>query len=270
MSLKAAKQSKAAVCSIKAAHRSRLGITNCKRPIMPFLLLLFLCLPALFLTPASAGAADLGLIWDASEDAGLVRGYRVYYGEESGNYSSSADAAGTTCTITNLSAGTTYYFAVVAIDLSLDENESDYSNEIVYTVPAQAGGGGAAAGGGGGGGGGGGCFIATAAFGSYLDPHVLVLRSFRDRFLLGNRLGRSFVAWYYRTSPPYADALRNNAFLKTIVRIALLPLVGYAYFCMTYGLMPTLLIALAVLAGMAAWARRKLLASERLRHFDSH
>ncbi len=237
---------------------------------MTFLLAL-VCLAALFFTPVNAGAADVELLWDASPD--VVTGYRVYYGLASGNYTWSADTGVTSCIITNLIAGLTYFFAVVAIDS--EGYESDYSNEISYLVAGQTatvsvGAGGAAGGGSGGGGGGGGCFIATAAFGSYLDPHVLVLRSFRDRFLLGNRLGRSFVAWYYRTSPPYADALRNTTFLKIVVRIALLPLVGYAYCCMAFGLVPTLLIALAVLTGITVWVRSKLFASLQVRHFDSH
>ncbi|MEK7285672.1 MAG: CFI-box-CTERM domain-containing protein, partial [Nitrospirota bacterium] len=42
------------------------------------------------------------------------------------------------------------------------------------------------------------CFIATAAYGSYLDPHVQVLRNFRDRHLLTNRPGQIFVHFYYQ------------------------------------------------------------------------
>lgn len=90
------------------------------------------------------------------------------------------------------------------------------------------GGGGTPAGGGGGGGGGGGCFIATAAFGTAMADEVRYLRAFRDQYLLTNDWGRSFVAWYYRTSPPIADYLRERDGLRAAVRVALQPLIGLA------------------------------------------
>ena len=48
-----------------------------------------------------------------------------------------------------------------------------------------------------GGGSGGGCFIATAAYGSYMEPHVMILRDFRDRLLLTNPVGKALVELYY-------------------------------------------------------------------------
>jgi hypothetical protein len=74
-------------------------------------------------------------------------------------------------------------------------------------------------------GGSGGCFIATAAFGSYLEPEVLALRHFRDRFLLGNAPGRAFVAWYYRVSPPVAAYIRDRDALRAVTRMVLTPVV---------------------------------------------
>lgn len=74
-----------------------------------------------------------------------------------------------------------------------------------------------------------GCFIATAAYGSYLDEHVITLRNFRDSHLLTNNLGRAFVSFYYRHSPPLADFLTKHDSLRAVVRMGLAPAVGAAY-----------------------------------------
>jgi uncharacterized repeat protein (TIGR03803 family) len=78
---------------------------------------------------------------------------------------------------------------------------------------------------GGAGGSGNTCFIATAAYGSYLDPHVAALRAFRDRHLLTNAPGRAFIAFYYRHSPPAARFISGNDGLRAAARWALTPMV---------------------------------------------
>lgn len=99
-----------------------------------------------------------------------------------------------------------------------------------------------------GGGGGGGCFIATAAYGSYLDPHVMVLRHFRDDVLLQSKAGTAFVKFYYKHSPPIADFIAEHDTLRMLMRFALTPLI----FAVKY---PLAAVALLV-AGIALAVRR--------------
>ncbi|HRP86770.1 MAG TPA: hypothetical protein PLS34_04525 [Gammaproteobacteria bacterium] len=69
------------------------------------------------------------------------------------------------------------------------------------------------------------CFIATAAWGSWLDPHVATLRGFRDGVLMQSAPGRAFVAFYYRHSPPVAEIISRHESLRAATRALLAPLV---------------------------------------------
>ncbi|TET13462.1 MAG: hypothetical protein E3J81_08660 [Dehalococcoidia bacterium] len=70
------------------------------------------------------------------------------------------------------------------------------------------------------------CFIATAAYGSYLDGHVETLRNFRDQYLVPNPVGSAIVSTYYRLSPPIAEFIDDHPVLKPMVRAGLLPAVA--------------------------------------------
>ena len=117
-------------------------------------------------------------------------------------------------------------------------------------------------GGGGGGGDGGPCFIATAAFNSPMEKHVVLLKNFRDNFLLTNSPGKLFVKSYYQYSPAVADFIRQHESAKTVVRILLYPLIGISYFLLKLSLAVQLGIAALLVSGLTLSAmtlrRRRL------------
>ncbi len=149
--------------------------------------------------------------------------------------------------ITNVTVtGTTLSFTITDnSDADADPAVGAIADPVVVGQQATASGGGS-----GGGGGGGGCFIATAAYGSYLDPHVKVLRYFRDQYLLTNSLGQAFVQFYYRQSPPAADYIRQHEILRTVARCVLTPIVYVIQY-------PSLLLFVCVPAVAVIVSRRK-------------
>jgi hypothetical protein len=109
------------------------------------------------------------------------------------------------------------------------------------------------------------CFIATAAYGSSLDPRLDILRDFRDQYLLPNPLGKELVRLYYKCSPPAADFIARHDSLRAVVRVGLLPLLaGSAFFVGTvlwekfaaFVLLAVGLAALAVLVRRRTRTRR--------------
>lgn len=63
-----------------------------------------------------------------------------------------------------------------------------------------------------------GCFIATACYGDYDAPEVIILRRYRDEYLLTNWLGNLFVRFYYAVSPSIARCLEKSDMVKSFIR----------------------------------------------------
>jgi C1A family cysteine protease len=139
----------------------------------------------------------------------------------------------------SLTPGTTYTVTVTTA-VQDDEgvalaSESSWSFTTAGTPPVTSSSGGSD---------GGGCFIATAAFGSALEPRVVTLREFRDVYLLPSHSGKAFVELYYTLSPPMADVIAADEGLRTGVRAVLAPVVAAS---------ETLLGAGRETAGLLGW-----------------
>lgn len=86
--------------------------------------------------PIGSGPGSATLEWSGSGDS-RVAGYRVYVGTSSGKYLQAKGAginvgSTTTSSVSGLSSGQTYYFAVTSYDGS--GNESAFSAEATKTI----------------------------------------------------------------------------------------------------------------------------------------
>ncbi len=89
------------------------------------------------LIPVDAIAGQAALAWSASPDSS-VTGYNIYFGSASHIYTGKVSAGkATSYTVSNLTAGATYYFAVTAYNSS--GMESGFSNEASATIPLPSG-----------------------------------------------------------------------------------------------------------------------------------
>jgi hypothetical protein len=79
-------------------------------------------------TGGTSGGGSATVSWNANTESDLA-GYRVYYGTSSRNYPNSISLGKvTSATVSSLTVGTTYYFAVKSVDTS--GNLSGYSAEV--------------------------------------------------------------------------------------------------------------------------------------------
>ena len=62
------------------------------------------------------------------------------------------------------------------------------------------------------------CYIATAVYGDASAPEVMVLRQFRDKFLMKSVIGRKLVGVYYAYSPDFVAWMDDKPRLQSLIR----------------------------------------------------
>ena len=73
-----------------------------------------------------------------------------------------------------------------------------------------------------------GCFVATAAYGSELEPEVAALRSVRDQLRPRSPLFATAIELYYRSGPAAAAVIQRSETLRALARRLLAPAAGLA------------------------------------------
>lgn len=200
---------------------------------------------------AGNGNSKIFLDWEGL-DVDDIAYYLIYYATQSGSGAADYDGVqasegvspinagdGTSFILNGLTNGVKYYIRVSAVDESSIEGELSQeasatpleSQGLTEIVDEE-----------------GGCFIATAAFGDLNHPMVVSLRSFRDRFLMNSDSGRTFVSTYYTYSPPLASWISGRPAVKTMVRVALVPVAWYADSSVRWPVMALLIPLLVALA----------------------
>lgn len=110
------------------------------------------------------------------------------------------------------------------------------------------------------------CFIATAAYGSPIEPQVQTLRSFRDRYLRPHFLGQLFIRTYYTLSPYLAQWISESPTRRLVARWTLTPLVLSVSFMMNYPLLTlAMLLVIFALAILQLKQRERKVLSQRMR-----
>ncbi|MBW1635673.1 MAG: hypothetical protein JRJ68_05290 [Deltaproteobacteria bacterium] len=142
---------------------------------------------------------------DASDEESEGGFYNDYF-VRSGQTEDGSDPGSYVSEVLDITPDTAYYIRAYAL---LSDDTVIYGNEWNFKTDDA-------------------CFIATAAYGTILDHHVVLLRKFRDSFLMPTLLGRKFVGIYYHFSPGIADFVRENVLLRGLVRVALWPLTLFA------------------------------------------
>jgi uncharacterized delta-60 repeat protein len=174
----------------------------------------------------SDGATTTDTTTDSGTDSSILPdvAFEQSYNYKTVHYGQTSDGTGTGSygsQILNITPNTRYFVRAYAV---LADDTVIYGNELTFETTDA-------------------CFIATAAYGSILDSHVVQLRQFRDRFLRDSEPGQLAIRLYYRFSPDLAQIIEDHPGLKPVVRIALLPFVGLSYLMLNYGVGSAVLIA---------------------------
>ncbi|MGE0526973.1 MAG: CFI-box-CTERM domain-containing protein [Bdellovibrionales bacterium] len=94
------------------------------------------------------------------------------------------------------------------------------------------------------------CFVATATYGSALEPKINVFREFRNQILIPSRWGRACVKAYYHYGPYAARFIRDRPVIRLLVQALLWPFYGFSWLALQIGFAYATALALSLLSAL--------------------